>query len=389
MYLFSVESKASFFYTILIMILFLIPNYFAIKATIDKEEYINRLELIHWVNKVEKSIYSNELELPRSVRFKIGLYDQNYNKITSDLIHTPANFSFETLTKYPYMYYKKNIAQNKHNVAYIICETKVNYSMILIISILLFLLFLALIYAFIKVLIRNTTVPYKQMQRYMDDFFNDSMHELKTPLGVININLELLGGIMQPTRHIKRIQAATKQMQMTYEDVEYYIKNKKVKFTKEKINVSDYLKSRISFFNDVALTKSITFTTQIEEDLMIFMNTTELQRIIDNTLSNAIKYSNFQGDIEIKLFKEDEKFCKIIVKDYGQGIKNIQNVFDRFRREDSAQGGFGLGLNIVQNICNKYDIEIYIESKESKGSTFGYKIKLDKKKFLDKVEENE
>ncbi len=50
------------------------------------------------------------------------------------------------------------------------------------------------------------------------------------------------------------------------------------------------------------------------------------------------------------------------------------------------QGGFGLGLNIVQNICNKNDVDIDIESYENQGSRFTYVFKLDHQKWLDKVE---
>ena len=367
------------------MILFLIPNLFAIKVSIEKQYYEDSLELANCIDKVEKSIYIDELELPRSVKFKYGLYSQNHHKIISDLPYEPKTFFFETLVDYPYMYYQKNLEPNKHGVAYVVCAMSVNYSMILFIASILFLVVLSIIYLANLIMIRNTTSPYKIMQKYTNDFFNDTMHELKTPLGVININLELISKTTTSTKHIKRIKAAAKQMQMTYEDIEYYIKNKKVSYTKEKINLSSFLKSRIDFFEDVTLPKMITFKIDIEQNLDIFMNTIEIQRIVDNTISNAIKYSNFKGDIEVKLLKIRDDFCELIVKDNGQGIKDTKAIFDRFKREDTVQGGFGLGLNIVQNICNKNDIEIGIKSSELKGSTFSYKISLYKIKFLDKA----
>ena len=386
MYHFDNERKLSILYTVLIMLLFLIPNYFAIKASIEKQHFENSIELLTWLNKVEKSIHVDELELPRSVKFTIGLYTQNHHKIISNLKKEPDSFTFKTLVNYPYMYYQKNIEKNRHNVAYIVCAMNINYSMILLMASTLFLVVLVIIYLFNMLMIRNSTIPYKIMQRYMNDFFNDAMHELKTPLGVININLELIGRIVPPTKHIKRIKAATKQMQMTYEDVEYYIKNQKVKYTKEKIDLSLYLKSRIEFFEDIALSKQIKLSPTIQEDLTVFINSTEIQRVIDNTISNAIKYSNFQGKVEISLQKNSDDSCDFIVKDYGQGIKDTKTIFNRFKREDAAQGGFGLGLNIVQNICNKNNIEIGIESIEDVGSTFSYKISLYRVKFLDKAE---
>lgn len=363
----------------------MIPSYFAINATIQKELFISKLALINWSEEIEKSIYSNGEELPRSVRFTFALYDQDHHKIVSHLAVEPQNFSFETFIKYPYMYYQKNIDTNMYNVAYIVSAMRVNYSNIFMMATLLLLIILVVIYAFNRTMIKNTTIPYKMMQKYMSDFFNDAMHELKTPLGVININIELLKKIGQESKHLKRMQAATKQMQMTYEDVEYYIKNNNIQFTKEKICLSEFLTARISFFDDIALPKSIKIKQNIEADLEVFFNKTQLQRLIDNTLSNAIKYSHYEGTVLVELFAREKK-CYLKVQDYGIGIKDIKSVFDRFKREDSAQGGFGLGLNIVKNICIKNDIIIQIDSSENSGTTFAYEIGLYKTKFLDRVE---
>lgn len=375
------ENKASFFYTAIIMFLLMIPSFFAIKATIDKELFINELDLIEWTNKMEKSIYLDD-DIPRSTKFKFGLYDQNHNLIVSYLEDEPLDFAFEVFTKYPYMYYQKNIDNNRHNIAYIVTSIQVNYSKIFMVTILFCLITLIIIYFFSRIMIKNTTIPYKDMQKYMDDFFNDAMHELKTPLGVININIELLKKMGKESKHHTRIQAATKQMQTTYDDIEYYIRNKNIKYLKEKIDISLFIKNRISFFEDIAFSKSITIQQNIEESIEVFLNKTELQRIIDNTISNAIKYSNFQGEIIIELHKKEPDECSLKIQDNGVGIKDVKTVFNRFKRENNVQGGFGLGLNIVKNICIKNDINIKISSQEHKGTIFIYEISLYKEKFL-------
>ena len=220
----------------------------------------------------------------------------------------------------------------------------------------------------------------------MNDFFNDAMHELKTPLGVIHINLELMTHYVKETKHIQRMKAATKQMQMTYEDVEYYIKHKKVFYQKEAINLSEYLMMRIHFFEDIALSKSIKITHSIEPDMVVYINKIELQRILDNTLSNAIKYSFFSGNVYVSLSHMEKDRCLLSIKDEGQGIKDIHKVLQRFEREDDVQGGFGLGLNIVQNICNKNHVELEVRSQENKGATFLYSFDLDRQKWLDRVD---
>jgi len=374
-------------YTLIVMALFCVPSYFAIQSTIMEEKYKATQEIVEWVDAHEKSIFEKErFEIPHSVRFHINIYNEIHTIQYQGIQESLNDFNFKVRVIYPFLYYQKEIKKG-NELFYLVVELQLNYAKIIFITTMLFFIVLFLIYLMSNVFINSSIYPYKKMQQYMNDFFNDSMHELKTPLGVININVELLSSYVNSTKHLQRIKAATKQMQMTYEDVEYYIKHKKVTYNKERLNLSEYLNQRIAFFEDIAVSKSMTLEHSVEPDMMIYMSKVELQRIIDNTLSNAIKYSFFQGKIEIKLFLKDEEHCVMSFQDYGQGIKDLYKVFQRFEREDSVQGGFGLGLNIVQNICNKNDVDINIESYENKGSCFTYIFKLDKKKLLDSVDD--
>ena len=375
-------------YTIIVMALFCVPSYFAIQSTIMEEKYKATQEIVEWVDAHEKSIFENEhFNIPRSVRFRINIYDANHQLLYKGIGEPLSDFTFKVRVVYPFLYYQKEIKKERE-LLYLVVELQLNYAKIIFITTMLFFIVLFLICLMSNVFIHSSIYPYKKIQRYMNDFFNDSMHELKTPLGVININVELLSHYVDSSKHLQRIKAATKQMQMTYEDVEYYIKHKKVTYNKEPINLSEYLNQRIAFFEDISISKSITLEHSVAENMMIYTSKVELQRIIDNTLSNAIKYSFFQGKVEIKLYLKDEDHCILSFQDYGQGIKDLYKVFQRFEREDSVQGGFGLGLNIVQNICNKNDIDINIESYENKGSCFTYIFRLDKKKLLDSVDDD-
>ena len=90
-------------------------------------------------------------------------------------------------------------------------------------------------------------------------------------------------------------------------------------------------------------------------------------RLSNNLISNAIKYNNVSGKITIKL--DSEKF---IVSDNGIGIKKDKqkDIFKRFFRANDVQGGFGIGLSIVYEICKEYNIDIDMKSSENKGTTF-------------------
>lgn len=374
-------------YTIVLMGLFCVPSYFALSSTISEEKYKATQEILEWIETKEAVIFSEEgFNAPKSVRFKTAIYDALHQELYSDLVQPLQRLDFKVDVVYPYLYYQKEVKLGEEVLYYLVVELKINYTKIFFIATMLFFIILFLVFLMSMLFVNTSVYPYKKKQQYMNDFFNDAMHELKTPLGVININLELMANYVHETKHIQRIKAATKQMQMTYEDVEYYIKNKKVLYRKEVVNLSEYLLMRIHFFEDIALSKSITLAHRIEDDLVVYINKVELQRILDNTLSNAIKYSYFGGSVTIVLEKKDENNCLLSIKDEGQGIKDIHKVLQRFEREDGVQGGFGLGLNIVQNICNKNDVDLEVRSLENKGSTFLYQFHLDKKKWLDRVD---
>lgn len=374
-------------YTIVVMGLFCVPSYFALSSTISEEKYKATQEILEWIETKEAVIFSEEgFNAPKSVRFKTAIYDALHQELYSDLIQPLKRLDFKVDVVYPYLYYQKEVKLGQDRLYYLVVELKINYTKIFFIATMLFFIVLFLVFLMSMLFVNTSVYPYKKKQQYMNDFFNDAMHELKTPLGVININLELMANYVSETKHIQRMKAATKQMQMTYEDVEYYIKNKKVLYRKEAVNLSEYLLMRIHFFEDIALSKSIKLQHSIEEDLVVYINKVELQRILDNTLSNAIKYSFFGGSVTIVLERKDENNCLLSIKDEGQGIKDIHKVLQRFEREDGVQGGFGLGLNIVQNICNKNDVDVEVRSLENKGSTFLYQFHLDKKKWLDRVD---
>ena len=90
-----------------------------------------------------------------------------------------------------------------------------------------------------------------------------------------------------------------------------------------------------------------------------------IARVVDNLISNAIKYNKVKGKIIITLTQGE-----LIVQDSGIGIKKeyIKRLFERYSRFNTAEGGFGIGLNIVQHIANRYNLDIKIKSEENIGT---------------------
>ncbi len=100
----------------------------------------------------------------------------------------------------------------------------------------------------------------------------------------------------------------------------------------------------------------------------------ELQRVIDNNLSNAIKFAKKNTDITVELKKEgNDAMMKFTT--CSKKIMDIERIFEPFHREEDAKAGFGLGLEIVGGICKKEGVEMIVDS-DDKRTQFTYIFKL-------------
>lgn len=361
-------------YSLLIIILVSIPTYFYIE--IEKQSYKQTKiqELQRYVVGVEKNIYdfSNSIDniynFPRSFLYDSYIYDKNKKSIFS----TNANsFSFVYFEHKKNLIYKKVILHtNRLNARYLIVSRDFSYKDIYT-KFFIFALILGMIVFFLALFfIKMSIYPFEKANKYLNSFFNDAMHELKTPLGVMQLNLEILKK-KEKTKEISRLLGSLNSITMIYEDLEYLIKYKYVDYRKEHIDFSNFLSNRVDFFNDLAENKNILITHDIADNIYFNINRVELQRIIDNTISNAIKHSNKNKKIDIKLYSNESAiiFC---VKDSGYGIIDTRKIFTRYYRENEGRGDFGIGLSIVKNISLKYNINIEVESSLGEGSTFTY-----------------
>jgi len=112
---------------------------------------------------------------------------------------------------------------------------------------------------------------------------------------------------------------------------------------------------------------------------LILADIQALERIMNNLLDNAFKYSNTGSSIEIST-KDQGKMIKVMVADSGIGVSNEdqEHIFDRFYRTASARAseneGSGLGLAIVKNLINSLNGEVGITPKDKSGSIFWFTL---------------
>ena len=208
-------------------------------------------------------------------------------------------------------------------------------------------------------------------------FIADMVHQIRTPLSVIMINSSLIEMETehQVSSYVAQINSAINMLSNAYEDLNYNISSDTMEYKAIEINLTGFLQERIDFFEVIAHANDKTISTNIEDDLKVTMNDTELERLIDNNLSNAIKHSYDKSQIEIMLEKsQSEIILKFISK--GQDIKDIAKIFDKNYTESfHAKRNLGLGLNMVKSICDKNHINNSVHS-EDETNTFIYVFNL-------------
>lgn len=207
------------------------------------------------------------------------------------------------------------------------------------------------------------------------EFLRYTVHETNTPLSVILTSIELYLMKHPRDRHLSKIEAAAKNIFSIYDDLSYLVKKDHIEYKKTVINLNNFLNSRIDFFREVGEFSLIKFEyTPPKEELHVHFNETKLQRIIDNTLTNAIKYTLPNENVHVSLVKVGShvQFC---VSSRSKIIQDTDKVFEAYYREERSRDGFGLGLRLVKSICEEEGVEVDVASDDSL-TTFSYKFKV-------------
>ncbi|MGB5868530.1 MAG: HAMP domain-containing sensor histidine kinase [Arcobacteraceae bacterium] len=232
--------------------------------------------------------------------------------------------------------------------------------------ILAFIIFYVAICAVGFYLIQLFMKPIENERKRLDNFIKDTTHELNTPITALMIctNKET----PRNEKNMERIYLSAKRISEIYKDLTHLFLETNKKRDIQTIRLDTLIHEELKYFELLASKKNI--TTQYElENTLINIDKEDFKRIFSNIFSNAIKYNKRGGKITIIL-----KNYTLIIEDNGIGIdlKDKKNIFNRYYRATTQDGGFGMGLNIVYKICQEYDIKIDVESKLQIGSTFSF-----------------
>ena len=204
-------------------------------------------------------------------------------------------------------------------------------------------------------------------------FLRYAVHETNTPLAVIIANIELFE--MEHGKHaaLQNIDAATKNISGIYDDLSYLTQKDKLDYPKSEMHFCAFIESRVQFFDIVAKQSNVHFEIIDESDNSnIWFNETKLQRIVDNNITNAIKYT-YDDELITIILKKTREHHIFEISSHSRPIEDTEHIFDAYYREDDVEDGLGLGLNLVKNICHKEKVSISVDSCESK-TTFCYRF---------------
>jgi len=204
-----------------------------------------------------------------------------------------------------------------------------------------------------------------------DRFIKSAIHEINTPLSIIRANIELLELKGVKNKHLTKIDSAAKIVTNIYEDLGYFVKKERYADKKEVINISDFLSERIEYFTEIAECNNLTLASRLESGQFVQFDRTQLQRLIDNNIYNAIKYSSEGHAVTVTLSKYNDKIIFGVINKSSRPI-DISNIFDRYYRGNNPRGGFGIGLHLVQYICVKNSVEISAKNLDEGKVSFEY-----------------
>jgi len=204
--------------------------------------------------------------------------------------------------------------------------------------------------------------PMRDSINKMNNFIQDTTHELNTPISTILANIELIEayGMYEKSEELKRIEIASKTLSRIYEDLTYLNLNHEYYREIEEINITRMIEERMVYFSAMIQNKRLHILLELVPDKTLDIDRNDAIRLIDNLLSNAIKYNNIKGNLTVKL--THKSLCVI---DTGIGIakKDLNDILKRFKRANKSEGGFGIGLDIINQVVNSYAFHLDITSK--------------------------
>ncbi len=245
-------------------------------------------------------------------------------------------------------------------------------------------------YEDMRLRLKESAEDIAESERKNRELVSNISHDLKTPITSIRGYVEgIMDGVADTPekmdKYIKTIYNKANDMNTLINELTVYsgIDSNRIPYNFRPMNISDFFKDCIE---DVGLDLEskhikLNFDNFIPDDVKIIADPEQLKRVVDNIISNSVKYIDKEdGEIYIRLL-DDQDSVRVEIEDNGKGIaaKDLSKIFERFYRTDasrnSSQGGSGIGLSIVKKIIEDHGGYIWATGKEGEGTCMHFVIR--------------
>ncbi len=346
-----------------------------------------KFEMLSEAHRIESRITQALIQMPnidqkrlkkllktiQSDRFRVGFYDANHRPIVTQIMGIP-DFEKPFYAGRESCFSTIKCPLHQIGIAYIALQDSELKGMLsslrlkIVGYIALSFLFMSIVGYFLARLFMR---PIREKIEALDRFIEETTHELNTPISAILMTIRRLKGIEE--KKLRRLQASAQRLSTMYESLSYGLGTQLEERRVQELDLAKICFERCDAMEPVAQSKRVYLRVDLSP-CRIRIDPEDLRRLVDNILSNAIKYSDPDSEVLVRL-----EGCRLSIIDHGIGMspQERKEIFKRYARINKERGGFGIGLSIVAQICQKYSIDLELESTKGKGSIF----RLDFKKI--------
>ncbi len=238
--------------------------------------------------------------------------------------------------------------------------------------------------------LNKSTENLVKLNETKDRFISIISHDLRTPFSSILGFTDLLLSdnelnSAERRQYVEFIQESSKSMLSLVNSLLDWtrLQTGRIRFEPERVEAQKIILRSLNALSGVAFQKRIKLTSNVDSEIFVFVDQDLIFQVFNNLISNAIKFTHENGDIEISCASTSRaRFMEFSVKDNGIGIKkeNLKKLFTidtKFTSEGTAgEKGTGLGLSLVKEIIEKHGGTIFVESEEGQGSNFKFTLPI-------------
>lgn len=244
-----------------------------------------------------------------------------------------------------------------------------------------FVVAIGIVFVIMNYLTNLSIKPIKENYEKQRDFVANASHELKTPLTVINANLDVLSSVNDDeSKWINYIKSETLRMNKLIQDLLLLAKSSSDQaIVKTEFDASNVIESLLLGVDALAFEKKITLESNLEEEVLVKFNETQFSQLVMILIDNALKYTPIQEKVIIDL-KSTSKGSELSVTNTGIGLtkEESSSIYDRFymgeKSRNNETNSFGLGLSIAREIVRVNKAKILVDSQPGEYTKFVVKF---------------